>query len=159
MCSKGYSTWSVCLCVCLSVCLLLNISLFMCLVVPQTILTFSVADEGRKFLSDFLWNALLLVRHTATWYVGHFLLHGKRACEWIWTTWLTAVLFLEETFIICEFGYWLLAVSMPPTKVCLQCKVAVPVRWKTCVNTVIMSFDPNEKQSVICERKLWNVWE
>ena len=21
---------------------------------------------------------------------------------------------------------------MPPTKVCLQCKAAVPVRWKTC---------------------------
>ena len=36
--SEGYSTWSVCL--------LLNISLFTCLFVPQTILTFSVADEG-----------------------------------------------------------------------------------------------------------------
>ena len=32
-----------------------------------------------------------------------------------------------------------------------QCKAAVPVRH---VNAVIMSFDPNEKQSVICERKL-----
>ena len=28
----------------------------------------------------------------------------------------------------CEFDYWPLAVSMPPTKVCLQCKAAVPVR-------------------------------
>ena len=28
--------------------------------------------------------------------------------------------------------YWPLAVSMPPTKVCPQCKAAVPVRWKTC---------------------------
>ena len=27
---------------------------------------------------------------------------------------------------------WPLAISMPPTKVCLQCKAAVPVRWKTC---------------------------
>ena len=26
--------------------------------------------------------------------------------------------------------YWPLAVSMPPTKVCVQCKAAVPVRWK-----------------------------
>ena len=34
------------LCVCLCVCLLLNISLFTCLFVPQTILTFSAADEG-----------------------------------------------------------------------------------------------------------------
>ena len=34
----------------------------------------------------------------------------------------------------CEFDYWLLAVSTctPLTKVCLQCKAAVPVRWKTC---------------------------
>ena len=35
--------------VCVCVCLLLNISLFMCLFMPQTILTFSAADEGRKF--------------------------------------------------------------------------------------------------------------
>ena len=39
----------VCVSVCLSVCLLLNISLFTCLFVPQTILTFSAADESRKF--------------------------------------------------------------------------------------------------------------
>ena len=32
----------------------------------------------------------------------------------------------------CEFDYWPLAVRMPPTKVCPQCKAAVPVRWKTC---------------------------
>ena len=32
----------------------------------------------------------------------------------------------------CEFDYWPLAVSIPPTKVCSQCKAAVPVRWKTC---------------------------
>ena len=27
-----------------------------------------------------------------------------------------------------DFDYWSLAVSMPPTKVCPQCKAAVPVR-------------------------------
>ena len=32
----------------------------------------------------------------------------------------------------CEFDYWPLAVTMPPTKVCPQCKTAVPVRLKTC---------------------------
>jgi len=54
--------------------------------------------------------------------------------------------------ILCEFDYWPLAVSMPPTKVCPQCKDAVPVRWKReCCDLV---FDPNEKQSVTCERKL-----
>ena len=30
--------------------------------------------------------------------------------------------------IHCEFDYWPLAVSMPPTKICSQCKAAVPVR-------------------------------
>ena len=33
--------------------------------------------------------------------------------------------------VLCEFD-WPLAVSMPPTKVCPQCKAAVPVRQKTC---------------------------
>ena len=37
------------LCVCVCVCLLPNISLFTRLFVPQTILTFSAADEGRNF--------------------------------------------------------------------------------------------------------------
>ena len=37
------------ICVSVCVCLLLNNSLFMCLFVPQTILTFLAADEGRKF--------------------------------------------------------------------------------------------------------------
>ena len=37
-------------------------------------------------------------------------------------------------FVLGEsFDYWPgLAVSIPPTKVCPQCKAAVPVRWKTC---------------------------
>ena len=33
--------------------------------------------------------------------------------------------------VLCEFSYWPLAVTMPPTKVCPQCKAAVPVRQKT----------------------------
>ena len=61
--SEGYSTWSVCLCVCvsvcLSVCLLLNISLYTWLFVPQTIVTFPAADEGRK-LSNFLWKCFVM---------------------------------------------------------------------------------------------------
>jgi len=50
--------------------------------------------------------------------------------------------------VLCEFDYWPLAVSMPPTKVCPQCKDAV--------SAVILSFDPNEKQSVTCEGKQFN---
>ena len=39
---------------------------------------------------------------------------------------------LGKTFFeLCKFDYPL-AVSMSPTKVCPQCKAAVPVRWKTC---------------------------
>ena len=36
-------------CVCVCVCLLLNISLYTWLFMPQTIVTFPAADEGRKF--------------------------------------------------------------------------------------------------------------
>jgi len=34
--------------------------------------------------------------------------------------------------VLCEFDYWPLAESISPTKVCLQCKAALPVRRKTC---------------------------
>ena len=50
----------------------------------------------------------------------------------VWTTWLAAILFSLGRDVLCEFDYWPLAVSMPPTKVCPQCKAAVPVRRKTC---------------------------
>ena len=51
---------------------------------------------------------------------------------------LTAARFLllyiifEQVYQSSIIAYWPLAVSMPPTKVCPQCKAAVPVRWKTC---------------------------
>ena len=41
------------------VCLLLNISLFGCFFMPQTILTLSAVDEGRKFEEIFSINASL----------------------------------------------------------------------------------------------------
>ena len=51
-------------------------------------------------------------------------------------TWLAAILFLpsweRRSFASSIIAYWPLAVSMPPTKVCPQCKTAVPVRRKTC---------------------------
>ena len=40
-----------------------------------------------------------------------------------------------------EFDYCPLAVSMPPTQVCTQCKAAVPVGWKTC-ERVTFNLDP-----------------
>ena len=43
-------------------------------------------------------------------------------------TWLAAI-FLGETFFASSIiAYWPLPESMPPTKVCPQCKAAVPVR-------------------------------
>ena len=39
--------------------------------------------------------------------------------------------FVLERDVHCEFDYWLLAVSIPPTKVCPQCKAAVAVKRKT----------------------------
>ena len=68
-------------------------------------------------------------------------------------TWLAAILFLGETFFASSIiAYWPLALSIPPTKVCPQCKAAVTVRR----NAVILSFDSNKKQSVVCERKQFN---
>ena len=40
------------------------------------------------------------------------------------------ILFSLGRDVLCEFDYWLLAVSMPPTKVCPQCKAAVPVIYR-----------------------------
>ena len=45
---------------------------------------------------------------------------------------VTSDRFVPGRDIHCEFDYWPLAVSMPQTKACPQCKAAVPVRWKTC---------------------------
>ena len=90
----------------------------------------------------------------ATRQVGHFLLRRKRACIWTWTTWLAAILFLGDKFF-AMFASSPLAVSMPPTKVCLQCKAAVPVKRKTCERCDLV-FRSKRKQSVICERKLRN---
>ena len=68
-------------------------------------------------------------------------LHDKSAIFTPWKTRmrmnldtrLAAILFLGETFFASSIiAYWPLAVSMPPTKVCPQCKAAVPVRQKTC---------------------------
>ena len=57
--------------------------------------------------------------------------------------------------ILCEFDYWPLAVSMPPTKVCQQCKATVPVGRKTC-ECCDLAFQFKRKQGVTCERKQFN---
>ena len=44
---------------------------------------------------------------------------------------VTSSRFVLGRDVHCEFNYWPLAVSMPPTKACLQCKATVPVRRKT----------------------------
>ena len=54
----------------------------------------------------------------------------------MWSTWLQpfcshlgGTFFVSTGVRVLE----LLAVSMPPSKVCPQCTAAVPVRWKTCL--------------------------
>ena len=62
-------------------------------------------------------------------------------------TWLAAILFLGEAFFVSSIiAHWQLAVSMPPTKVCPQCKAAVSVRRKTCERCDLVFLDSNEKQ-------------
>jgi len=98
---------------------------------------------GFKGLSDFLWKcfvakleSFLLVR-----------LHDKSVNFTPWKTrirmnldtWLAAILFLGETFFVSSIiAYSPLTISMPPTKICPQCKAAVPVRRKTCERCDLM---------------------
>ena len=57
--------------------------------------------------------------------------------------------------VLCEFAdYWPLAVSMPPTKSYAHSEELLYLEDGRHANPVIMSFDPNKKQSEICERKL-----
>ena len=66
---------------------------------------------------------------------------GTAICRPFFTPWKTRMHmnldhmasghFVLERDVLCEFNYWPLAVSMPPTKVCPQCKDAVPIRRKT----------------------------
>ena len=152
-CTVRVTVLGVCVCVCVSVTQHLT---FHMIIVPQTILTFLVADEGRKFSLKMLrCEARVFPVGMATWLVGHFLLRRKRTCIWIWTTWL-AVLGRD---VLCKFDYWL-AVSIPPTKVWPQCKAAVPVRRKTC-ERCDHDFRPKRKAECnnLQEKAVWNVSE
>ena len=53
--------------------------------------------------------------------------------------------FVIERDTLSKFDYWPLAVIIPPAKV---------ARSVNLLNAVIMSFNPNEKLSVICEKAM-----
>ena len=104
---------------------------------PQTILTFSAADEGRNFKR---FSQKMLRCEARAFPVGTAI-HDKSAifysAENVYAFESGHVasghLFLGEAFFASSIiAYWPLAVSMPPTKVCPQCKAVVPVRRKTC---------------------------
>ena len=83
---------------------------------------------------------------TATRLVGHFKIYSAHMR--MWSTWLRPFCsHLGETFFVSTGVrvLELLAVSMPPSKVCPQCTAAVPVKDGRQVNTVIMSSEQNEK--------------
>ena len=124
-------------CVCVCVCLLLNISLFTCLFVPQTILTFSTASEARNFkrfsLKMLRCEARVFPVGTAYGYmISRPFFTPRKTRMRMNLDHITSGRFVLGRDVHCEFDYWPLAVSMPPTKVCPQCEAAVPVRWKTC---------------------------
>ena len=88
-----------------------------------------------KTLSDFLWKCFIVK-------LERFLLvrlHDKSAIYYsvenahaYKSGHMASGNFVPGRDVLCEFDYWPLAVSIPPTKVCPQCKAAAPVRWKTC---------------------------
>ena len=104
---------------------------------PQTILTFSAADDGRSFKQ---FSLKMLRCEARAFPVGAA--YGYMISRPFFTLRKTRMHvnldhgasghFVLGRDVHCEFNYWPLALSMPPTKVCPQCKAAVPVRWKTC---------------------------
>ena len=118
-------------CVSVSVCVCYSTSHFStCLFVPQTILT-SVVDEGRKIFSERQARVLPVCKAYGYVIRRTYFTPGK-TCMRMNLDHMASGHFVLGRDIHCEFDYWPLAVSMPPTRVCPQCKAAVPVRWKTC---------------------------
>jgi len=69
--------------------------------------------------------------------------------------------------VLCEFNYcldyWPLAVSMPPTKVCPQCKAAVPVRRKICERCdLVFRFKQKAvyfaRENSLTMERIWEQW-
>ena len=105
--SEGYSTWSVCV----SVCLLLNISLFTCLFVPQTILTFLAADEGRNFKR---FSLKMLRCEAKAYMITRPFFTPRKMRMGFNLDHVASGRFVLGRGVHCEFDYWPLAVSAPP---------------------------------------------
>ena len=136
---EGYSTWSVC--VCLSVCVFVTQHLTFHVIICATNNTNLSGGWRSNSLSDFLWKCFIakLELFLLVW------LHDKSAIFFSADNALayesghvaSGHFVLGETFFANSIiAYWQLAVSMPPTKVCLQCKAAVPEDGRH-VNTVV----------------------
>ena len=63
-------------------------------------------------------------------------LPSRKTCMYMNLDHVASGCFVLGRGIHCEFNFWPLAVSMPPTKVCPQYKAAVPLGWKTCERCV-----------------------
>ena len=163
MCSEGVQYL-----VCVSVCVSITQYLTFHVIIRATNDTNLLSGGWRsKSLSDFLWKCfvaklvrLLLVRlqdKSAIFYSAenmHTYKSGPR-------TWLAAINFVFGRDVLCEFAdYWPLAVSLPPTKLCPQCKASVPVRWKTCECCYHVFRSKRKAECNLWETlELWNVWE
>ena len=98
---------------------------------PQTILTFSAANFKRFSLKMLRCKARAFPVGTANMISRPFFTPLK-TCMRMNLDHVASGHFVLGRDVLCEFDYWPLAVSMPPTKVCPQCKAAVPVKRKTC---------------------------
>ena len=98
----------LCVCLCVSVTQYLTFHVFLRVYLCHKRY---LPSRRRTKVENFLWKCFVakLERFLLVWLrqVGHFLLHGKCTCVWIWTTWLAAILFLGETFIASSIiGHW-----------------------------------------------------
>ena len=132
--SEGYSTWSACLCVC--VCLSTSHFSRVCSCHKR----YQPSRRWTKVENFKRFSLKMLCCKARVFPVG--MAYGYMISRPFFTLWKTRMRmnldhvasgrFVLGRDVHCEFDYWPLAVSMPPTKVCPQCKAAVPVRRKTC---------------------------
>ena len=128
--SEGYSTWSVCLCVCLCVCYstshfsrdYLHLKRYQ---PPQR--RMKVEKVKRFSLKMLRCEARVFPVGTATYDKSAIFYSAENVLAYESRDHVASGHFVLGRDVVCEFDYWPLAVSMPPTKVCPQCKAAVPV--------------------------------
>ena len=153
--------------VCVSVCVCVSVTQHLTFHVIIRAINNTILLSGgwrSKLLSDFLWKCFIAKLERSCWYsymVSLPFFIPQKMCMHMNLAHVASGHFVLGRDTLCEFNYWPLAVSLPPTKVCLQCKAAVPVRRKTCECCDLVFQSKWKAECNLREKtvQLWNVWE